>query len=260
LRASPIGAKAPPRLRVIGDSPERIRLADRADSVNILLNPMNEPLIQRGIPPHAGLHVVSVGVPLGHSQAVMIMVHGRNAGPENILDLVPRLDRFDVTFLAPAAAGRTWYPLSFLAETSKNEPGLSSGLQMLDHLIADVVAEGIPKEQIVLLGFSQGACLTAEYAVRHADRYGGLLIFSGGLIGPPGTTWDYPGSFRGTPVFLGCSDVDAHIPKPRVEQSAAVFARMGADVTARLYPAMGHLVNDDEIAFARAVLDEVSSR
>jgi predicted esterase len=221
---------------------------------------MHDRLVQRGIPPHAGQSVATAGVPLGPSQTVMIMVHGRNAGPENILDLVPRLDRFNVTCLAPAAAGRTWYPLSFLAETSKNEPGLSSGLQMLDHLVADVSAAGVPKDRIVLLGFSQGACLTAEYAVRHADRYGGLLILSGGLIGPPGTTWDYPGSFSGTPVFLGCSDVDAHIPKQRVEQSAAVLARMGADVTARLYPGMGHLVNDDEIAFARAVLDAIGSQ
>ncbi|MGH9203868.1 MAG: alpha/beta hydrolase, partial [Vicinamibacterales bacterium] len=111
-----------------------------------------------------------------------------------------------------------------------------------------------------LLGFSQGACLTAEFAVRHAGRFGGLLIFSGGLIGPPGTTWNSPGSFDGTPVFLGCSDVDAHIPKQRVEESAAVFARMGADVTARLYSGMGHLVNDDEIAFARVVMDEIRDR
>ncbi|MGH9385837.1 MAG: alpha/beta hydrolase [Vicinamibacterales bacterium] len=188
------------------------------------------------------------------------MVHGRNAGAENILDLVPRLDRFDFTYLAPAAAARTWYPLSFLAETSKNEPGITSGLQMLDYLVSDVVSRGIPREQIALLGFSQGACLTAEFAVRHAGRFGGLLIFSGGLIGPPGTTWNSPGSFDGTPVFLGCSDVDAHIPKQRVEESAAVFARMGADVTARLYSGMGHLVNDDEIAFARVVMDEIRDR
>jgi predicted esterase len=221
---------------------------------------MNEPLIQRGIPPHAGQPVVTAGVPLGHSQGVMIMVHGRGAGPENILDLVPQFDRLGFTYLAPAASGRTWYPLSFLAETSKNEPGITSGLQMLDHLVTDVVARGIAKEQIVLTGFSQGACLTAEFAVRHASRFGGLLLFSGGLIGPPGTTWNHPGSFAGTPVFLGCSDVDPHIPKARVEQSAAVFARMGADVTARLYPGMGHLVNDDEIDFARLVMDEILTR
>ncbi len=219
---------------------------------------MNEAIIQRGIPPHAGQMVASAGVPLGSGHGVVIMVHGRNAGPENILDLAQRLDRFRFTYLAPAASGRTWYPLSFLAETSKNEPSLSSGLEMLVHLVSDVVAQGIPKDQIVLLGFSQGACLTAEYAVRHADRYGGLLIFSGGLIGPPGTKWEHTASFDGTPVFLGCSDVDAHIPKQRVEESASVFARMGADVTARLYPGMGHLVNDDEVAFARDVLDEIA--
>ena len=212
---------------------------------------------QRGIPPHAGQHVAIVGVPIEQSQAAVIAVHGRNAGPENILDLVPRLDRFDFTYVAPAAAGRTWYPLSFLAETSRNEPGLSSGLQVLDHLVEDVVSYGIAKERIVLLGFSQGACLAAEFAARHAARYGGLLIFSGGLIGPPGTIRDYPGSFAGTPVFLGCSDIDAHIPKQRVEESAAVFSRMGADVTARLYAGMGHLINDDEIAFARALLAAV---
>jgi predicted esterase len=217
-------------------------------------------MIQRGIPPHAGQTVVTAGVPLGHAQAAMIMVHGRNAGPENILDLAPHFDRLGFTYLAPTAAGRTWYPLSFLAETSKNEPGISSGLQVLEHLVNDVVAHGVAKEQIVLLGFSQGACLTAEFAVRNAARFGGLLVFSGGLIGPPGTTWTYPGSFEGMPVFLGCSDVDAHIPKQRVEESAAIFARMGADVTARLYPGMGHLVNDDEIAFARSVMDEVLAR
>ena len=217
-------------------------------------------MIQRGIPPHAGRTVVTAGVPLGHAQAAMIMVHGRNAGPENILDLAPHFDRLGFTYLAPTAAGRTWYPLSFLAETSKNEPGITSGLQVLEHLVDDVVAHGVAKAQIVLLGFSQGACLTAEFAVRNAARFGGLLVFSGGLIGPPGTTWTYPGSFKGMPVFLGCSDVDAHIPKQRVEESAAVFARMGADVTARLYPGMGHLVNDDEIAFARSVMDEVLAR
>lgn len=218
---------------------------------------MSEPLIQRGIPPHAGAIVARLGAPLGHSQAVVIMMHGRNAAPQNILDLVPHLHRPGVAYLAPAAAGQTWYPFSFLAETAKNEPGLSSGLRMLDHLVTDVVSRGVPSEQIALLGFSQGACLTAEFAVRHAGRFGGLLIFSGGLIGPPGTTWNHTGTFDGTPVFLGCSDVDAHIPKERVTESAAVFARMGADVTARLYPGIGHLVNDDEIAFAGLILDEM---
>lgn len=208
--------------------------------------------------PHAGEPLASAGRPLGESPAVVIMVHGRNAGPANILDLVPRLGRTDVTYLGPAAAGRTWYPLSFMADTEKNQPGLSSGLWVLEKLVEDVVARGIDRGHIVLLGFSQGACLTAEFAVEHAARYGAVILYSGGLIGPPGTTWEYPGWFDGTPVFLGCSDVDAHVPKARVDESAAVFTRMGATVTERIYPGMGHLVNDDEIAFTRGVLDAIA--
>jgi predicted esterase len=141
-----------------------------------------------------------------------------------------------------------------MVEKAKNEPGLSSGLWVLEHLVDEVVRQGIRRDRVVLLGFSQGACLTGEFAVRHAARYGGVILYSGGLIGPPGTTWEYPGSFDGTPVFLGCSDVDAHVPKARVDESAAVFARMGASVTERTYPRMGHLVNEDEIVFTRALM------
>jgi predicted esterase len=187
----------------------------------------------------------------------MIMVHGRNAAPRNILDLAPLFGRPDFTYLAPAAAGNTWYPFSFLVDKEKNEPGLSSGLWVLEHLVADVVRQGIRRDRVLLLGFSQGACLTAEFAVRHADRYGGVILYSGGLIGPPGTTWEYTGSFNGTPVFLGCSDADAHVPKPRVDESAAVFTRMGASITERIYPEMGHLVNEDEIAFTRALMNDI---
>lgn len=207
--------------------------------------------------PHGGQPIATAGLPLGESDAAMIMVHGRNATPRNILDLVPRLDRPRFTYLAPAAAGNTWYPYSFLAETATNEPGLSSGLAVLEELVAALVSRGIRKEHVALLGFSQGACLAAEFAVRHANRYGGLILFSGGLIGPPGTTWDDGGSFGSTPVFLGCSDVDAHVPKTRVDESAQVFARMGAHVTERIYPGMGHTVNEDEIASARAVMDGI---
>jgi predicted esterase len=207
--------------------------------------------------PHAGVPVATAGAPLGNSPAVMIMVHGRNAAPAAILELVPRLERPDFTYLAPAAAGGTWYPYSFMEQRKKNEPGLSSGLWVLEHLVADVVARGIHREHLVLLGFSQGACLTAEFAVRHAARYGGVIAYSGGLIGEPGTTWEYPGTFDGTPVFLGCSDADAHVPKTRVDESAGVFERMGAAVTKRIYPGMGHLVNDDEIAFAGEIMDAI---
>ena len=208
--------------------------------------------------PHAGHPVLEAGVPLGQAPAAVIMVHGRNAGPANILDLVPRLARPNLTYLAPAAANRTWYPQSFMAEIASNEPGLSSGLSVLESVLARTQAAGIPQSRVVLLGFSQGACLTAEFAVRHASRFGGVLVFSGGVIGPPGTRWDEAGRFDGTPVFLGCSDHDSHVPESRVSESAELFRRMGADVTRRIYPAMGHLVNDDEIAFAQDLLAAVS--
>jgi predicted esterase len=210
------------------------------------------------VPPHAGQPVVEAGAPLGQAPAVVVMVHGRNAGPANILDLVPRLARPGLTYLAPAAANRTWYPLSFMADTAANEPGLSSGLASLASLVGRIEAAGVARSRIVLLGFSQGACLTAEFAARHASRFGGVIVFSGGLIGPPGTRRDYPGAFDGTPVFLGCSDVDAHVPASRVAESAEVFTRMGATVTLRIYPGMGHTVSDDEIAQARAMLDTVA--
>ena len=127
-----------------------------------------------------------------------------------------------------------------------------------DSLIQTVVEKGISKDRIVLLGFSQGACLTAEYAVRHAERYGAIVLFTGGLIGPPGTSWSYPGSFQGTPVFLGTSDVDEFVPLSRVQESTAVFRQMGAQVMERVYPGMDHIVNDDEIAIARAMMQDIS--
>jgi predicted esterase len=208
--------------------------------------------------PHAGGRVVHAGAPLGSARAAMILAHGRNAGPANILDLLPQLDRPGFACLAPSAAGGTWYPLSFMAERSRNEPGISSGLHVLGRLVTELLERGLPSHRIVLLGFSQGACLTAEFAARHPRRYGGVLVLSGGLIGPPGTTWDdVTGALDGTPVFLGCSDADAHVPAARVLESRAVFERLGGAVTCRIYPGMGHLVNDDEIAFVRSVLDEV---
>jgi predicted esterase len=207
--------------------------------------------------PHARQPVATAGRPLGESHAAMILVHGRNAAPENILDLARALDRPDFSYLAPAAEGNTWYPHSFMAEREANEPGLSSGLFVLGGLVDRAVAAGVRLERLMLLGFSQGACLAAEFAARNPERYGGVIVYSGGLIGPPGTRWEYPGSFGGTPVFFGCSDIDAHVPKSRVDESAEVFERMGAAVTKRIYPGMGHLVNEDEIAFTREIMDGI---
>jgi phospholipase/carboxylesterase len=216
--------------------------------------------------PHFGQPVATAGAPLGQGRAVVIMIHGRGAGPANILSLAPEFgrslgsarDRPEVTYLAPAATNGTWYPYSFLADREMNEPYLSSALRVVGELVDHVTAAGIPKHKILLLGFSQGACLSSEFAVRNAARYGGILIYSGGVIGPAGTTWNEPGSFDGTPVFLGCSDVDAHVPKARVDESAAIFTRMGATVTKRIYPGMGHLVNEEEIEFTKKLIDEVT--
>lgn len=194
---------------------------------------------------------------MGQGSAAMLLVHGRGASPRNILELADAFDHPAFTYLAPAAAGSTWYPFSFMAAIESNEPGMSSGLAVLDGLVRNALQAGVPQERIVLAGFSQGACLMSEYAVRHATRYGGILAFSGGLIGPPGTTWPYEGDFGGTPVFLGCSDVDAHVPRSRVEESAEVFRGMGASVEVRIYPGMGHLINADELAFGRALVDSV---
>lgn len=206
------------------------------------------------LPPHAGQPVLRAGAPLDEARLAVIMIHGRGAGPRNIMDLAPSLDHPDAAYLAPAAQGGTWYPQSFMAPTAQNQPGISSGISVIHGLVDEVITAGIPAERIVLLGFSQGACLAATAAQRRPMRYGGVIIFSGGLIGPPGTEWNDPGDFRAAPVFFGCSDQDAHVPASRVRESEAVFRRMKADVTARIYPGMGHLVNEDEIRFAKELL------
>jgi predicted esterase len=210
--------------------------------------------------PHDGQPVLQAGQPLGRAPVAVIMVHGRGAGPENILDLVPALAHPNVTYLAPTAAGRTWYPYSFMADIASNEPWLSSALSVLAGLVAQVEATGVARDRIVLLGFSQGACLSTEFAVRHASRFGGLVAFSGGAIGPPGTAWDESGRFNGTPVFFGCSDHDVHVPEARVTESAELCARMGAQVTKRIYPGMGHTIIDDEIGWAQDLLDSLGGK
>jgi phospholipase/carboxylesterase len=206
------------------------------------------------LPPHGGGELLSYGSPLGEGDAVVIMVHGRGAGPANIIELAPAFNAPSVTFLAPGASGGTWYPMGFMSEIARNEPGISSGISVIHGLIDEAVSKGIPQERIVLLGFSQGACLATTAAQRRPTRYGGVVAYSGGLIGPPGTVWDEAGDFAGTPAFFGCSDRDAHIPEERVRESAALFERMGADVTTRIYPGMGHLVNENEIEFTRDLL------
>ena len=198
-----------------------------------------------------------MGVPLEKARAAMVMVHGRGATAESILTLVPALTAQGFAFLAPQASGNTWYPNSFMAPIPSNEPGISSGIAAIADVVAMIGDAGIPLEKTMLLGFSQGACLSVEYAARNAARYGGIATLSGGLIGPDGTPRNYVGSFDDTPVFLGCSDIDGHIPALRVTETASVLRHMGARVTMKLYPGMGHLVNEDEIAAVNAMMEEV---
>jgi predicted esterase len=205
--------------------------------------------------PHAGSPVVTAGPPLTEASAAVIAIHGRGAAPTDILALRPAIERRDVAWLAPAAVGRRWYPNRFTADIASNEPDLGSALRRIETLVGDLVTQGMAHEHIVFLGFSQGACLSSEFVARHPRRWGGLVVLSGGLIGPPGTVWNTPGSLAGTPVFLGCSDVDDHIPRERVDESAAMLEGMGGEVTLRIYPGMGHTVSADEIGHARAVID-----
>jgi phospholipase/carboxylesterase len=206
---------------------------------------------------HQGQPVLTAGEPLDQAKGVMILVHGRGATAASILELAAALDQPGFAYLAPQAAGNVWYPYSFLAPLAMNEPGLSSALGVLDTVLSGVTAAGIRLEKTILLGFSQGACLALEYAARHARRYGGVIGLSGGLIGPDDTPRDYAGSLQRTPVLLGCSDIDPHIPKERVLSSAEVFRRLDGDVTERLYPGMGHTVNQDELAYVVQIMQAV---
>ncbi len=204
--------------------------------------------------PHAGQPIRVTGESLETAKAAMVMAHGRGVTAESILSLAPELNQAGFVYLAPQAAENSWWPHRFIEPIPMNEPWFSSALAAVDDVLAQVAEAGIPAKRTLLLGFSQGACLVTEFAARNARRYGGIVGLSGGLFGPDGTPRDYPGSLDGTPVFLGCSDVDFHIPKARVDETAQVLQRMGANVTERLYPGMGHMINQDEIDFVRGMM------
>jgi predicted esterase len=198
---------------------------------------------------HEDQPVARRGPDPAQARAVVVLLHGRGRDTADVLALADRIGDPDVAYLAPAARDNTWYPQSFLAPIAENEPYLSSALGVVDALV-----RGFDAERLVLGGFSQGACLAAEYALRHPRRYGGLLLYTGGAIGPPGTTWPPRGSFAGTPAYLGTSDPDAWVPVERVRETVDLLRAQDAEVTLEVFPGMDHLVNDAEIAAGRDLI------
>lgn len=204
--------------------------------------------------PHRNSPVLHAGVSLADAVGAVILLHGRGGSAEDILSLAEEFDVPQLAYLAPEASENSWYPLSFLAPIEKNEPWLTSALRKVQTTIQSVQQARIATERIILCGFSQGACLATEYLARHARRYGGLIAFTGGLIGPTDAELSHSGDLAGTPVFFGSGDPDPHVPWKRVQQSAELLAEMGASVTARRYQGMPHTINHEEIEFARSLI------
>jgi phospholipase/carboxylesterase len=200
------------------------------------------------------LRVIAAGAPFRSARGAAILMHGRGATAEDMLGLADELSQQDVAYLAPQAEDYTWYPYSFLAPLQQNEPKLTHSLGVIAALLERLAQEGFDENRVALIGFSQGGCLALEYVARNAKRYGAVAGLSAGLIGPPGTSRNYAGALSGTPVFLGCSDVDAHVPLARVHESRDALGNLGAQVTERIYPGMGHTVNADEIAHVSKLL------
>jgi len=197
--------------------------------------------------PHQGQQLVTAGTPLDEADAALVLVHGRGATARSIVQMGQEVHREGIALLAPQAARNTWYPNSFLAPVERNEPGRTSGLQAVGDAVERAVEAGIDRERILLLGFSQGACLASEYVARNPRRYGGLVALSGGLIGETVDPTSYEGDIERTPVFIGCSDVDPHIPLERVKETSEAFELPHGDVDERIYEGMGHGVNEDEM-------------
>lgn len=195
-------------------------------------------------------NIITAGIPLQQASRALIMVHGRGGSAEDILTLAPMLAVGDYALLAPQANGNSWYPHSFLMPQEDNEPWLSSALEVLAATVQDIMDAGIPHSEICFTGFSQGACLTLEFAARHAMRYGGIVAFTGGLIGDHVHRSNYTGNFGKTPVFIGSSDPDMHVPVKRVHETETVYQDLNADIFIKIYPNMGHTISTDEINIA----------
>src|SRR5690606_28489783 len=188
--------------------------------------------------PHQDMPTAEYGSPPDRAKAAMLMVHGRGATAQGMFPLADEFAQPDFFYAAPQAQGHTWYPYSFLAPTEKNQPGISSGLQAIHDLLESMVKSGITREKIILLGFSQGACLASEFLARHPQKLGGLVAFSGGLIGPELNPADYSGDMHQTAVFLGSSQIDAHSRKRRVDETESLFQKLGTPVQKPIYKGM----------------------
>lgn len=210
------------------------------------------------IGPHQNQQVVTGGADINDAKLAMVFIHGRSASAKSMMMFADEFEGENIHYRAIQASNHTWYPRSFLAPKEMNHPGIQSGLQAIYDQIAELNAAGIPTKKIVLLGFSQGACLTTEFAARHPQRFGGIVGFSGGLIGEEVDPENYRGLLEQTPVFLGCSDRDPHIPQERVDLTADVFKQLDADVTKKIYVGMGHTVNEDEILQIQNLIDNIN--
>lgn len=208
--------------------------------------------------PHQGQAVLHLGADNDHATSALILIHGRGASAESMRPLGEALMTENMTVHIPQALSNTWYPQPFIAPIEENEPYMSSALQVIEDIVSGFSTRGIPPERVVIAGFSQGACLSSEFAARHPRRYGGILVFSGGIIGPLGSPFHYEGDLAGTPVFVGCSDTDFHIPVERVHETTEALRALGAEVTERIYPNMGHTIIQDELDAARSITAAVS--
>lgn len=200
------------------------------------------------------LENMTAGIPLKEAKKALIMIHGRGAGAHDILSISRHLDVADFALIAPQADNHTWYPYSFFAPIPENEPSLSRSLDKIAEAVAEIQESGIEKENIYFLGFSQGACLALEFVTRNAAKYGGVVAFTGGLIGDHLSEENYTGNFENTPIFIGTSNPDIHVPVERVNETETILNKMGASVTKKIYDNIGHTINQDEIGLANQLV------
>ncbi|MDR6966068.1 phospholipase/carboxylesterase [Flavobacterium arsenatis] len=200
------------------------------------------------------LENITAGIPLKEAKKALVMIHGRGASSHDILSLSRHLDVADFALIAPQADNHTWYPYSFLAPIPQNEPSLSKSLDTIAEIVETIQENGIKSEDIYFLGFSQGACLSLEFVARNASKYGGVVAFTGGLIGDSLSEENYAGNFENTPIFIGTSNPDMHVPVERVNETEIILKKMGASVTKKIYDNMGHTINQEEIDLANQLV------